>query len=220
MRKWFPVIVGASILATSLTAGVLTQGRIQGKTLSTWLTSYWSWALGASNSNHSGNVVFMPLPEGEFDADTGLFVGHLNIQLKRNEHFFLPIFGFTGETYVDDLAPPDDPSSFADMFFTDPDSVTVLVKLDGNVIIDSEVDDLNDFFVPGTYFKNPIPYETPIYRFTNEDGVEVFAEAAIWVKGISFVHTPLSRGQHTLELYVYQHDFGFGFSNTWTITVK
>ena len=39
------------------------------------------------------------------------------------------------------------------------------------------------------------------------------------VQGLGFVHTPLSKGDHVLQIVLYVEDWGVTFDDTWNITV-
>lgn len=77
--------------------------------------------------------------------------------------------------------------------------------------IDSEVDDLADFFFEPQLFEPTIPYDMP---------TDYGAVGAIWVKGIGLLHVPLEPGEHTLHLVLLSEDAGVGYDNTWNITVE
>ncbi len=176
------------------------QSKAFGKSLGSWMELYWTWFLGGDQPGQVKSVVFLPLPEE----------GELDVTLGKGEKFVLPMFVYIGETYLPELEiPDDDPAFIPDEFFTD---ANVLIMLDGEPIIDSEVDDLNEYFFGPEYFDEPIEYAAPTWYG---------ADSAIWVKGIGFVHNPLPPGEHTLTLYI-TDNFGFGieFFNTWYITVE
>jgi hypothetical protein len=184
--------------------------KAYGKPLGEWMKLYWTWFIGGDQEGQVKKVVFLPLPAGTDEDGDGIAVGELDVTLQVGQKFVLPMFVYVGETYVEDV-PADDPSFPPDEVFT---GATVVIKLDGKVIIDSEDDDLSEFFFDAQFFDEPIEYPEPSPR-----GPDLTADAAIWVKGIGFVHPPLSPGEHTLELFVYSPDFGFGFQNTWNIEV-
>jgi hypothetical protein len=188
------------------------QSNAYGASLGDWMKSYWTWFLGASDSGGAKNVTFLPIPAGTpSDDDPTVSVGELDFSLRSGQAFALPVFAFIGETYLEANVPDDDPSFLPPEIFT---GARLLVKLDGKVIIDSDRDDLSEFYFDAQYFDQAIPYDQPV-----EYAPDVHAIGAIWVKGIGFVHPPLATGNHTLELFAYSDDFNFGFSNTWHISV-
>jgi hypothetical protein len=182
-----------------------------------WMNAYWTWALGGDQADRIGNTIFMPLPEGvpiSEDCPT-ILVGELDVTLKVGEQFVMPMFAFVGETYLEDI-PDDNPDDIPQELFT---SATVVLKMDGKVVLDSSVKDLDRFFFDATYFDEPIFYGEP---------TEYGSIGAIWVKGIGFIYPPLPPGQHKMELFV---DTGLDligsggictlqFINTWNITVE
>ena len=172
-----------------------------GRSLSGWMSSYWASLLSGERQPGSvGKVVFMPLPED--------FNGERDVTLRPGEKFVMPMLAFNGDLYEDGTE--DDPDGFPATIFTGAD---VMLMMDGKVVLDSEFEDLNDYFFE-IFYAEPIVFPEPIPR---PDGR--VAVAAPWVKGIGFAYPPLSRGEHTMELLVYVPDFDFGFLNTWNITV-
>jgi hypothetical protein len=172
-------------------------------------------------------VLLWPGPAGYLvvgvGPGVGNLVGDLAIEVASGTPFFLPIFVFIGESYVQPV-PPDDPADFEGLFLDNPGfcdfegllfgcPLSVVITVDGDTLIDSSTDDVTDFYSGPVFFEPPIVYDEPINR-----GVDLDAEAAIWVEGFGFAHSPLSEGVHELHLLVYT-GLGFGFDNTWTITV-
>ena len=96
-------------------------------------------------------------------------------------------------------------------------AAVVIVPLEAGAprgaLIDSSTDDVTDFYSGPVFFEPPIVYDEPINRDEDLD-----ADAALWAEGFGFSHHPLSEGVHELHLLVYT-GLGFGFDNTWTITV-
>jgi len=189
------------------------QSSAYGKPLAEWMKIYWTWFLGGPQAGAVKNVTFLPVPAGvPSDIDPTVAVGELDVSLANGQALALPMFTFYGESYLPETGLADDDSSFppADVFT----SAEVLIKLDGKIILDSSKDDLSPFYFDPQYFHKPIVYAEPS---------SYGSDAAIWVKGIGFVHPPLSTGKHRLELFVYNHtDFGFGlfgYANTWNISV-
>lgn len=94
----------------------------------------------------------------------------------------------------------------------------MLVTLDGRAVVDSRRG-LDCSFFDSVYFAAPIDYPVPDYRYTTDTGVDVFADAALWVKGIATVLPPLLPGHHTIHLTV-DTGAGYGYDNTWNLTVR
>jgi hypothetical protein len=207
-------LLGAALaLVPHAAGGPPPHAKAFGKSLTEWMKLYWTWALGGDQAGQVGRVLFLPIPEGELqprdDDDPFIFVGEADVTLQPGTPFVLPVFTWVGETYVQDV-PDDEP--LPDEIFT---NMEVLVTLDGRTLIDSDTDDLGDFLFGPVDFDDVILYDEPQPRGENLD-----AAGAIWVQGIGFVHHPLSVGRHTLTLDVFSDDFGVGFRNTWTITVR
>lgn len=191
-----------------------------GRTLGGWMESYWTWILGGDQEGQVKKVVFMPLPAGEpisEDCPTVL-VGELDVSLRPGDKFVLPMFAYVGETYLEDVE-DDNPDDIPAELFT---SADVVLKVDGKVVLDSSVDDLNAFYFDTIYFDEPIFFPEP------EPRGDVNAIGAIWVKGIGFAYPPLSKGDHVMELYVDTGidligsggDCTLTFINTWNISVE
>src|SRR5262245_5263954 len=83
------------------------QSHAFGKTLAEWQKLYWTCALGGSQESQVGQVLFMPIPQGEPDDGAGtpedptIFVGELDMSLAPGTAFVMPIFVFNGESYVE-----------------------------------------------------------------------------------------------------------------------
>ncbi len=203
------------------------QSNAFGKGLSEWMKLFWNYQFGGGQDQQVGHVTLLDLPEGapvnEDDTDAPedekigtaknplLLVGHLNIDLDVGSPFALGVLGWVGESYEEPEC-ADDEAIPAEIFL----DAGVRITLDGNSLIDSNVDDLGDYYYDPVDFDSPIAYDEGI------DYGDCTAVAAIWVQGIGFVHPPLSRGDHTLHLISGANFFGFHvvFDNTWHITVK
>ena len=181
-----------------------------GNTLGECQLAYWTAALSADGPEKVGRVLLLPLPDGEFNPDTANVEGELAIEYGPGTPFFLPFFVFIGESYVQ-MVPDDVPADYEFIFLDNP-GLTAQITLDGNSLIDSSTDDLTDFYSGPVFFDPPITDGYPINRGDND------AAAAIWVQGLGFAHPPLLVGEHTLHLLV-DTGLGFGFDNTWHITV-
>ena len=197
--------------ATALSGVIPPNSRGFGQSLGDWQRIYWTSTL-TGGSDTEGNVLLMPLPAGEFNPDTGNVEGELSIAIGPGTAFFLPMFVFIGESYVQPV-PDDDPADFEFLFLDNPDLAAV-IRLDGSPVIDSATDDLTAFYAGPEFFDPPITDGYPINR-----DVDLDAAAAIWVEGLGFGHPPLPPGEHTLHLLL-DTGLGFGFDNTWHITVE
>jgi hypothetical protein len=202
----------AALLASSAHAGVLPpSSNSLGRSLEDWQLTYWTSTLTGGPA-YDGRVLLMPLPDATFNPSTANFEGQLYIEYAPGTPFFLPIFTFVGESYVQ-MVPDDDPADYAFLFLDNP-GLSVLITIDGVPIIDSSTDDITRFYAGTVYFD---PEITDGYPRNVEPGLD--AAAAIWVQGLAFVQDPLPPGPHTLHLLV-DTGLGFGFDNTWSILVR
>ncbi|NJK31453.1 MAG: hypothetical protein HC927_02985 [Deltaproteobacteria bacterium] len=174
------------------------QSHAFGNSLEEWMLKYWAWIFAGADPDTNGekNVVFLPLPAGEqTDDDPPTFVGEAEVSLSVGDAFAVPLWFYGG-------FPEDDPDLFPDELFVD---VVLELTLDGEVILDSEVDDLSEYLIGPAYYDEPVPFGS----------VEI-----AWIKGLGIVHHPLPPGEHTLHLFVYGEGFDTAFDNTWYITVS
>ena len=219
MKRVIAIVLGIALIvpAFSTAAGPSPpHSKAFGKSLSEWMVLYQTWALGGDQANHVGRVQFLPIPQGEPVMGTGtlddplVLAGELDVTLSPGTPFVLPVSVLIGETYIPELGYPDD-SPFDASIFTESD---VLVTLDDRSLIDSNVDDLRDFYIGPVDFDPTIFYEEP----TNYGSI-----GAIFVQGIGFVHPPLSKGSHSLQLLseirIPEFNYHIIFMNEWTITV-
>jgi hypothetical protein len=182
-----------------------------GQSLGEWQLTYWTATLTQGAGTTAGHVLLLPLPQGDFNDSTGNFEGVLAVELNAGTAFFLPIFVFIGESYVQSV-PEDDPADYEGLFLDNP-GLSAVITLDGSPLIDSSTDDLADFYAGPVYFDPEITDGYPASR-----GEDLDAAAAIWVEGLGFAHPPLAPGEHELHLLV-DTGLGFGFDNTWHLTV-
>jgi len=221
-----------SLLAISAYSGVIPgHSNGFGKSLGEWQLAYWTAALTDGGPEAEGNVLFMPVPEGEFNEETGYVVGELDVEIAAGTAFFLPIFMFIGEDYQNNDPVPDDPADYTFIFLDNPGiggPLSALITLDGKSLIDSDTDDLTDTYSGPVFFDPVLRDFYPIDRGGDSmpeiceagDGSEAYpcAAGATWAQGLGFANTPLPVGEHTLHLLVWP-GLGFGFDNTWHITV-
>ena len=159
-----------------------------------------------SNGNSAvGNLVLLGVPSAPGDGTPG----SIDLTLKSNEAFFLPLWNLLGTSYNDGT--PDDPAIALKVYQT----LNLKLTLDGTPLLDSGngnlMDNYSEFkFVP------PIPLSADFSP----------ANAFIWLQGISTLHGPLSSGTHVLHLDAKNTDstdvFGLTieYHNTWNLTVK
>ena len=125
--------------------------------------------------------------DGSFTStDPSTFVGSADVTLKPGTPFVLPVAIWYGESYNTGQQPD---APLPESVFTNSHT---LVSVDGKSIIDSNVDDLSRWYIGPSYFDPPIVYA--------EANPVTGAISADFVQGLSFVHSPLSRGTHTLHL--------------------
>jgi hypothetical protein len=185
-----------------------------GRGIGAWMKDYWAWSLSGTGEGRADDRVFLPLPMATDPDMDGTLTGEIDVTLQEGEGFMLPMFVWIGETYEGGAPADDDPAMFPDALFTG-EAMDVTITLDGETILSSETDDLTDFFSGMQTFDPRIDYATPI-----EYAPDVHAIAAIWLKGIGFLHGPLSPGEHTLHLVEHNSDAMVGFDNTFHITVE
>lgn len=210
------VVVLLAALVTPVEAGgkkpAPPQSHAFGKTLAEWNTAYWTWFLqgGSPETGQVGHVLFLPIPQDGVPSGENpvVYVGELDVTMRRGTAFVLPVLAYLGERYGESGVPDD--AFLPREIFTEG---VIKVELDGATLIDGAVDDLDAYYYEAS-FAQPIPYGVPQPRG------EFTAVAGIWTQGIGFVYPPMSVGQHTLTLYSEYKGFGVAYSNTWHITVK
>lgn len=172
-----------------------------------WRNSYGQITLPKDRNGNSviGNLVFLAVPSAPGDGTPS----SIDLTLKSNEAFFLPLWNLLGTSYNDGT--PADPAVVLRVFQT----LNLKLTLDGTTLLDSGngnlMDNYSEFkFVP------PIPLSADFSP----------ANAIIRLQGISTLHGPLSPGTHLLHLDAKNIDpadaFGFigEYHNTWNLTVK
>ena len=189
--------------------------KYHGKTLSEWMTLYWTWNI-SGGPDRIGNVKFMPLPVGEVVQGSGslddplVVEGFLEVSHPRNTAFVMGIAAWIGETYDPELGIPDDTPLDSELFLNS----NVLITMDGKKVIDSSQGSLYKFYYGPTDFVPPLIYDTP---------TDYGAIGAIWSQGLGMVHPPLPRGVHrmllTSELRLPDFDLHVIFHNEWRIVV-
>lgn len=199
------------------------QSKAYGNSLTQWMMLHQAWYLQGQDSQTGviGRVNLLPIPQQVPTPippvpDVDQFsTGSLDITLKTGSPFVLPVISLVGESYVDNIVPPDQPSDFLKDSLLGAD---INVTLDGKAILQSPADNEYAFFGPA-YFPEPVVYSEPQFRYNDTVLGDIYAAAAIWAEGIGFVHPPLRVGKHTLHLYAVNRVLRYGFENTWHITV-
>ena len=194
-----------------------------GKDLSEWMNVFWTDNLSGGDGKE-GRVTLLEVPGGDVVGGDGseenplILEGELDVELGVGSPFVLGVLTWIGESYVDECLPDDEPLG-PDLFL----EADVVVTLDDQTLIDSETDELSDYYYDATFFDSPISEGYPQCRESDEDD-NCLCEAggAIWVQGLGFINQPLAIGEHTLHLTVGANFFGFHvvFVNTWNITVS
>jgi hypothetical protein len=197
-----------------------------GKSLTEWMMLHAAWYNQGQNPRLGtiGHVKLLPLPQqlptpvipSNLPQDISFSTGNLDITLKPGTPFVLPVISLSGETYVNNVLPPDDLLPYKNSLLT----AGIKVTLDGKTLLQSPTDNKKFFYGPA-YFPTPIAYNPPQFRFNDPTlGGDVFAAAISSSIGIGFVHPPLNVGKHILKLHAVNTELGYGFANTWNITVK
>ena len=193
----------------------------QGATLAEWMKQYWVSELTGSGDSAQGNVIFMPIPDGDLVAgdfspdNPGVLVGEQSVTLSPGTSFVLPLLSWLGESTdpAGNCDPAFDDPSIPDALFGTPD-LNAVVTLDGVPIIVDNQDYLVSRVDLGCL--QPSLSGPP---FT----------AVVFFNGVGFVANPLPPGEHTLRLLgtfiirdpnVLGFTFGVVFDNTWHITVE
>lgn len=198
--------------------------KAYGKSLTEWMMLHAAWYNQGQNPQLGtiGHVKLMPIPQQlptpippNLPLVDSFSTGSLDITLKPGTPFVLPVISLSGETYVNDILPPDDLLPYESSLLT----ADITVTLDGKTILQSPADNQKYLYGPA-YFPEPIVYNPPQFRFTDPVLGDVYAVAISSSMGIGFVHPPLNVGKHTLKLHAVNLDLGYGFANTWNITVK
>jgi hypothetical protein len=175
-----------------------------GLNLTQWMTAYVTWALGGSEVERIQDRVFLPLPDSTDPDEDGIYSGEIDVTLAATDGFVLPTLVWIGERYDDDTEDERDFPSREDFLGTE-----LVVTLNGVTLIDSSVDDLGIYFFEGD-FEPAIEYDEPS---------DYGSVAAVWLRGLGFLHGPLSPGVHVLHLEELNEEIA-GYSNTWNITVE
>jgi hypothetical protein len=220
MRKlgmWAATLMAAGMLLATSSAlagspkGVCQAGGYNKVVLADAMAKYWTWYYGGVGSQQIGNLFLVPLPtNGEQISDEPvIYQGSTSFTVRTGKTLVLPMSFFTGESYVE--GPPDDPADFP----TDYKASSLLLTVDGRVIVDSTRTKLDCVYIDLTYFQQPIMYPEPSDYGSN---------AAIWMTGLGILLPPMSPGRHIIDMQVVSPlpfwDMDLGYYNTWYVTVK
>jgi hypothetical protein len=188
------------------------QSHAHGHTLGEWMVRYFEWMLGVGPNGGNG-LTFLPLPAGEYVSgsftldDPGILEGDLELTVKPGQSFMIPITAWLGESYLDGSV--DDPVPDASWKLGD-----FHVTIDGRTVVAKAAGESSPYYVPLTYFSEPIVYDEPS---------SYGSVAAHWVQGFGFVHSPLNPGRHVMKLHslFLAENYGLGvqYENTWIINV-
>ena len=214
-------IVAATLMAVLMLAsptalagspkGVCQAGGYNKVVLADAMAKYWTWYYGGQvGPQEIGNLFLVPLPTNgaQISDDPLVYQGSTSFTVRTGKTLVLPMSFFVGESYVE--GPPDDPANFP----TDYKASSLLLKVDGRVIVDSTRTKLDCLYIDLTYFPQPIVYPEPSSYGSN---------AAIWMTGLGILLPPLSPGQHLIQLQVVSPlpfwQIDLGYYNTWYVTV-
>jgi hypothetical protein len=212
MQRTIRSVTLACVAIAMLTACPTTHNELEtehgGRSLGQWMQSYWQWNLTGTGTARSGDVVFLPIPNGTDPDGDMTFTGSMDVSMSASDVFAMPLFVWVGETYGGTM-PDDDPASPTRADFV---ATHLVLTLDGNTVLDSgHGSDLSPYYFDAQHFDATITYPMP---------TSYGATGAIWVKGLGILHVPLSRGTHVLHLVERNDAAGVGFDNTWNITVE
>lgn len=199
-------LLGATTETARADTPVEPQNYALGKSLGDWFERYSKhFSPYGGGPDHRGYYRYMPLPAAnyEWDEETQRYhsTGEIDVSLRHNEGFFLPVNGYTGWEYLDGSVDP----LLDDWMFVD---VDVTVTLDGETFFDSDELDLADFYAE-QYYSPPLVVDPDVEGYY----------ADIFVQGVAFLCPPLPEGEHVLHLVEDMPSFALSWDNTWNITV-
>ncbi len=206
------MLASPSVLAGS-PKGICQAGGYNKVVLADAMAKYWTWYYGGVGTQQIGNRFLVPTPtNGHLISDAPLiFQGDTSFTVRTGKTLVLPMSFFVGESYVE--GPPDDPANFP----IDYKASSLLLTVDGRVIVDSTRTKLDCVYIDLTYFPQPIVYPAPSSYGSN---------AAIWMFGLGILLPPMSPGAHIIDLQVLSdltevpgYGFVLGYYNTWYVTV-
>ena len=198
-----PAVAGSPV-------GVCQAGGVNSVVLADAMAKYWSWYYSGIGEQEIGPLFLVPLPTNgvQISDDPLIFQGDTSFTVRMGRTLVLPMSFFIGETYVDGTF--DDPVNFP----TDYKASSLLLRVDGRVVVDSTRSKLDCLYVDLTYFPQPIVYPEPTGYGSN---------AAIWMTGLGILLPPMSSGEHIIEMQVVSPlpfwGIQLGYYNTWYVTV-
>lgn len=190
--------------------GVCQAGGYNKVVLANAMARYWSWYYGGVGPQQIGNLFLVPFPTNgvQISDDPLIFQGDTSFTVRTGKTLVLPMSFFVGESYTDGTF--DDPVDFP----TDYKASSLLLKVDGRVIVDSSRTKLDCVYIDLTYFPQPIVYPEPSSYDSN---------AAIWMVGLGILLPPMSPGVHIIDMQVVSPlpfwGMNLGYYNTWYVTV-
>jgi hypothetical protein len=198
--------------------GACQSGGVNTAVLEKAQVQYWQWDLGSS-SQEAGRLFFVPLPIGEqISSDPLIFQATTSFSVRTGRTLVLPMFAVIGESYADPPGfPDDDPDDYVGAGRIDLLASTLLLKVDGRVVVDSARSKLDCLSFGPVYFPEPIVYPEPSDYGSN---------AALWVAGLGILLPPMSPGDHVIEMQGITPTNGIfgvsslGYFNTWYVTVE
>jgi len=192
--------------------GVCQSGGYNQVVLADAMARYWSWYYGGIGDQDIGNLFLVPFPTNgvQISDEPLIFQGDTSFAVRTGKTLVLPMSFFAGETYVGGDPPPDDPADFP----TDYKASSLLLTVDGRVIVDSTRTKLDCVYIDLTYFPQPIVYPEPSSYGSN---------SAIWMVGLGILLPPMSPGEHIIDMQVVSPlpfwGINLGYYNTWYVTV-
>jgi hypothetical protein len=204
------MLAAAPLAVAGSPKGVCQAGGVNSVVLAKAMAKYWTWYYGGVGTQEIGRLFLMPLPNGELISESPLiFQGSTSFTVRTGRTLVLPMSFFLGESYVE--GPPDDPANYP----IDYKASSLLLKVDGRVLVDSTRTKLDCVYVDLTYFPEPIVYPEPSSYGSN---------AAIWMMGLGILLPPMSPGEHIIEMQVVSpltpvYGVDLGYYNTWYVTV-
>lgn len=205
-----PVFLTSPVAVAGSPQGACQAGGYNTVVLADAMARFWAWNYGGVGPQQVGHFFLVPLPGGDLvSEDPLIFQGSASFSVRAGKTLVLPISFFLGESYIE--GPPDDPADYP----TDYKASSVLLTVDGRVIVDSTRSKLDCLFVDLTYFPEPIVYPQPSDYGSN---------AAVWMTGIGILLPPMSPGPHVIDLQVISPlpfwGIQLGYYNTWNVTVE
>jgi hypothetical protein len=190
--------------------GICQAGGYNTVQLADAMTKYWSWYYGGVGPQEIGRLFLVPLPTNgqQISDDPLIYQGSTSFTVRTGRTLVLPMSFFTGESYTDGTF--DDPVDYP----TDYKSSSLLLTVDGRVVIDSTRTKLDCVYIDLTYFPQPIVYPEPS---------SYGSDAAIWMTGLGILLPPMPPGEHIIDMQVVSPlpfwGISLGYYNTWYVTV-